>query len=210
MNTKIVAHRGWAKGSNENTLVAFEQAVLNNMDGVELDIRRSSDGDEIIVSHNFTDDAGVLTLKEALEYLKDKDLEIFIELKEYSDELFDEAENLLKLYELKEKSVLFAFQKIARKFPFNDRKGFNLGIISYPWNIRKDILKFNQDFIMMGYTSFLTRIAFRLYWQIFSLSSVFKKYSDKKFVIGVTRSEKEREWMLKEKGLYALIADNSL
>lgn len=208
MSTKIIAHRGWSKGDGENTINAFKKAVLNNMNGVEFDIRWHANGDRIIVSHDFTDNVDVLTFKEALEYLKDKNLEIFIEFKEYSDKLFNEITSLLESYGLKDKTVLFGFRNIATRFPFNDRKGFKLGIISYPWNIKKDILKFNHDFIMMGYTSFLTKIAFKLYWGIFSLSSIFRKYPDKKFVIGVTRSEKEREWILRERGLYAITIDN--
>jgi len=210
MNTKIIAHRGWSKGNDENTINAFQKAVSAGMNGVEFDIRLQADGDEIIVSHDFTSDAGVLTLKEALEYLKDKNLELFIEFKEYSDKLFDEITNLLESHGLKEKSVLFGFWKVASQFPFNNRRGFKLGIISYPWSVGKNILRFNPDFIMMGYTSFLTKIAFRLYWQIFSLPSFFKKYSSKRFVVGVIRSEEEREWISRREGLYAVTVDNPL
>jgi len=210
MNTKIIAHRGWAKGNGENTISAFKKAVSGEMHGVEFDIRRQAGGDEIIVSHDFTADTEVLTFKEALEYLKDKNMELFIEFKEYSDKLFDEIIDILELHDLKDRSVLFGFWKVASQFPFNDRRGFKLGIISYPWNIGKDILRFDPDFIMMGYTSFLTKISFRLYWKIFSLSSVFRKYSDKKFVVGVIRSEEEREWILRGEGLYAVTVDNPL
>ncbi|PJE73955.1 MAG: hypothetical protein COV02_00385, partial [Candidatus Terrybacteria bacterium CG10_big_fil_rev_8_21_14_0_10_41_10] len=202
--------RGWSKGNDENTINAFQKAVSAGMNGVEFDIRLQADGDEIIVSHDFTSDAGVLTLKEALEYLKDKNLELFIEFKEYSDKLFDEITNLLESHGLKEKSVLFGFWKVASQFPFNNRRGFKLGIISYPWSVGKNILRFNPDFIMMGYTSFLTKIAFRLYWQIFSLPSFFKKYSSKRFVVGVIRSEEEREWISRREGLYAVTVDNPL
>lgn len=210
MNTKIIAHRGWAEGNGENTIDAFQKAVSGGMNGVEFDIRLQADDDEIIVSHDFTADAGVLTFKEALEYLKDKNLELFIEFKEYSDKLFDEITNLLESHGLKERSVLFGFWKVSSQFPFNNRRGFKLGIISYPWSIGKNILKFDPDFVMMGYTSFLTKIAFRLYWQIFSLSSVFKKYSSKRFVIGVIQSEEEREWVSRGEGLYAVTVDNPL
>ncbi|MCR4284155.1 MAG: glycerophosphodiester phosphodiesterase [Parcubacteria group bacterium] len=210
MNTKIIAHRGWSKGPDENTISAFKKAVASNMHGVEFDVRWSADNDKVIVSHDFTADDLTLTLKEALVYLEDKNLHIFIELKEYSDRLFDEILKLVESYGLKEKTVLFGFWKVASKFPFADRRGFKLGVISYPWNIRKDILRFDPDFVMMGYTSFLSKVAFRLYWRFFSLSSVFRKYPNKNFIIGVVRSEKEKEWISREEGLYALTADNPL
>ncbi|PIR57978.1 MAG: hypothetical protein COU71_01145 [Parcubacteria group bacterium CG10_big_fil_rev_8_21_14_0_10_38_31] len=210
MSTKIIAHRGWAKGNGENTISAFKRASSGDMNGVEFDIRRHGESGEIIVSHNATVDTGVLTFKEALEYLKRENLELFLEFKEYSDKLFGEVADLLESHGLKDKSVIFGFWKVASKFPFTERRGFKLGIISYPWNIKKDIMRFNPDFIMMGYTSFLSKVAFRLYWSVFSLSSVFRKYPDKRFVIGVLQSGKEREWILKEEGLYAVTLDNPL
>lgn len=50
-----IGHRG-AKGSEpENTLIAFQKAIDMNVDGIELDVHLSSDG-EIIVIHDDTID----------------------------------------------------------------------------------------------------------------------------------------------------------
>jgi glycerophosphoryl diester phosphodiesterase len=48
-----IAHRGDPVGQRENTMAAFESAVLAGADMVELDLRRSRDG-EIIVVHDAT------------------------------------------------------------------------------------------------------------------------------------------------------------
>jgi len=51
MQTKIWAHRGASHKYIENSLAAFEQAVEDRADGVELDVQRTLDG-ELIVFHD--------------------------------------------------------------------------------------------------------------------------------------------------------------
>ena len=51
MQTKIWAHRGASYKYIENSLAAFEQAVEDRADGVELDVQRTLDG-ELIVFHD--------------------------------------------------------------------------------------------------------------------------------------------------------------
>lgn len=50
--TRIIAHRGYHKEYIENTLKAFESAILNGADGIELDVHLSKD-QEIVVFHDF-------------------------------------------------------------------------------------------------------------------------------------------------------------
>jgi glycerophosphoryl diester phosphodiesterase len=53
-NTTLnIAHRGAAGEAPENTLMAFETALKQNCDGIELDIQLSMDG-EIMVCHDST------------------------------------------------------------------------------------------------------------------------------------------------------------
>ncbi len=47
----ITAHRGDSKGAPENTLSAFELAIENGADVIELDVRQTKDG-EIVVMHD--------------------------------------------------------------------------------------------------------------------------------------------------------------
>ncbi len=49
----VIAHRGASTDFPENTLLAFEGAVAQGADGVELDIRRTRDG-ALVVSHDDT------------------------------------------------------------------------------------------------------------------------------------------------------------
>jgi glycerophosphoryl diester phosphodiesterase len=49
----VFAHRGGAALAPENTLVAFENAVALGADGIELDVRASSDG-RVVVHHDRT------------------------------------------------------------------------------------------------------------------------------------------------------------
>ena len=49
----VFAHRGGSALAPENTLAAFEQAVARGADGVELDVRVSSDG-RVVVHHDAT------------------------------------------------------------------------------------------------------------------------------------------------------------
>ena len=51
MKTKIWAHRGSSHKYIENTLAAFEQAIEDQADGIELDVQRTKDG-QLIVFHD--------------------------------------------------------------------------------------------------------------------------------------------------------------
>lgn len=51
----VVAHRGLSAGFPENTLAAFRNAIAGGVDALELDLRRTADG-EIVVLHDETVD----------------------------------------------------------------------------------------------------------------------------------------------------------
>ena len=51
----IFAHRGASAYAPENTLAAFEVALVQNADGIELDVKLSADG-HVIVIHDATVD----------------------------------------------------------------------------------------------------------------------------------------------------------
>lgn len=75
MKTKIWAHRGASGYAPENTLEAFELAIHQNADGIELDIQLTKDG-ELVVAHDekidrVTDGTGWIknyTLKELKQF----------------------------------------------------------------------------------------------------------------------------------------------
>ncbi|KAI7872547.1 PLC-like phosphodiesterase [Spinellus fusiger] len=49
----IIAHRGYSGKYSENTLIAYEEAIHANVDGLEGDVRLSKDG-EVIIMHDLT------------------------------------------------------------------------------------------------------------------------------------------------------------
>ena len=55
MPTQIFAHRGARRVAPENTLPAFQKALEMGVDGIELDVHLSADGD-LVVIHDFTVD----------------------------------------------------------------------------------------------------------------------------------------------------------
>lgn len=52
-NEKLIAHRGYSSEAPENTTVAFELAVKNGFYGVECDVRKTFDG-EFVIMHDAT------------------------------------------------------------------------------------------------------------------------------------------------------------
>ena len=55
MRTSVWAHRGASSEAPENTLPAFELAVTQGADGIELDVQRTLDG-RLVVCHDETID----------------------------------------------------------------------------------------------------------------------------------------------------------
>lgn len=48
----IIAHRGASNDFPENTLLAFEQAIEQKADGIELDVQLHNDSEELVVIHD--------------------------------------------------------------------------------------------------------------------------------------------------------------
>lgn len=53
--TGIIAHRGYSKRYPENTMLAFKQAAVFDIDGIELDVHLTQDG-EVVICHDETID----------------------------------------------------------------------------------------------------------------------------------------------------------
>ncbi len=74
--TKIYGHRGCKGTYPENTLLGFRKAIEHGVDGIELDVHMTKDG-EIVVIHDETLDRTT----DGIGYIKDLTLE---EIKQYS------------------------------------------------------------------------------------------------------------------------------
>ena len=62
MSVQVLAHRGASRAERENTLRAFERACALGADGVELDVRRTSD-DVLVVHHDPRVDGGCVIIE---------------------------------------------------------------------------------------------------------------------------------------------------
>lgn len=208
---KSFAHRGWAAGIEENTISAFKKSIEAGMEGVEFDVRYGADGRTVVLSHDKTSDTAALTLDDALEFLATTNLELLIELKEYTDDLYVLVVQHLRKYNLVARTTLFAFPKEAKLFPWSTRHDVNLGIIAeYPQDIKKYIKAYNPDMVLLGWGTKKERLQFKTAWTFLSPKKVFAKYSPVKFVIGVAYNEKDKAWLSKQRGLYGLTGDMPL
>lgn len=205
---KIFTHRGWSAGEIENTLLAFRKSADARSYGVEFDVRYGPLGKTVVCAHDKVADNKALSLDEALQYLKQTDMELLIELKEYSDEFYAEVVDLLRKHNLVNRTTIFGFQPEAQLFPWKARQDIKLGIIAeYPQDIKKYIRLYNPDMVLIGWGDKIERLQFRIAWTLLSLRKTFEKYSTIKFVIGVAYTEKDRKWLSKQSGLYGITAD---
>lgn len=164
----LIAHRGLTNNNiRENTLKAFKNALNNNYDGIELDLRKTKDN-IIVVLHdkyinrtsNGVGNINKITYKEALKYnfgtknnkskiptLKEvikniSNTNIFIELKESVDK--EELNNILKL----NKTNKYYIMSFNKKY-IDNLIGieYNLGLINYVFNSMIDYS--NYKFILI-------------------------------------------------------------
>ena len=165
---QLIAHRGlYNKDIGENTIHAFNNAIKNNYDGIELDIRNTKDN-EIVVIHDSlinrtSDGKGKVkdfTYKELLKYnfgtknqkskipkLSDviRDISnkiIFIELKEDINK--DKLKNILDSNKSNE-YYIFSFNK--KHIDKLDNINYKKGLINYVFNSKIDISKY--DFVLI-------------------------------------------------------------
>ncbi len=57
----IIAHRGASAHAPENTLAAFDQAIADGSDGIEMDVRLASDGVAVVIHDSTLDRTSVLS-----------------------------------------------------------------------------------------------------------------------------------------------------
>lgn len=108
VETAIWAHRGSSTKYIENTMQAFEQAIIDQADGIELDVQRTKDGELVVYHderlkrltgvdkflwqltwpeiqaldlHSLNDEAKIPLLKDVLKLMQDTTLIVNIELK---------------------------------------------------------------------------------------------------------------------------------
>jgi len=206
---KIIAHRGWSAGEGENTITAIEKAIANSgVNGIEVDVHHHKE--RLVVTHDLPSHKDCLTLEEVLSHTQSNNIDLFLEMKEFKNETMPALEKLLGEYDQKENTLIFGFRKVAEKFPWKNRNGIKLGIISeHPWEIKKDIKNFNPDFVLIGWDNdrSWTKKVFKFFWSCFSLQNIIAKHEDVNFIIGVANSQDDLDWLRKIEGLHGITAD---
>lgn len=144
----VVGHRGAAGLAPANTVASIERALEHDVDGVELDVRRTADG-ELILFHDpvldwATDGHGrvhdtpwaeirdvrfdgerIPTLRDGLAALADADVELFLEAKRvgYTDAILD----VVSEYGMLDRLTLTSFEPEA--LPAARDRGIRTGLL---------------------------------------------------------------------------------
>ena len=207
---KLIAHRGWSEGAEENTAAAFEKAAADaRVAGVELDVCLAVDTGALVVSHDPPARAqGTLPLDAALELLAPTRLELFVEVKQPG--LAEKVVERLATCGLADRSVVFAFAPVARAFPWQAARPVRLGIIVlYPWQLGQAAQRYAPDVLLLGWDQRRwTRLAFRAFWSMFSLPRVMRRHR-RPVVAGIVQRADDLDWLARQ-DVYAAVADMDL
>jgi hypothetical protein len=204
---KLIAHRGWAAGSEENTLATFARAARDDrIAGVEFDVRSAADATTLAVSHDAPLDVeNTLSLDVALSFLSRTDLELFVEVKETG--LASAVIEKLVSSNLADRSVVFGFAAVARSFPWEGARPVRLGVIVMcPWNLNRVVRRYAPDVLFLGWDARVwTRIAFRTWWSVFSLERRARRHQ-LPLVVGIVQRADDLHWLARQH-VYAAVAD---
>lgn len=175
---KIIGHRGSKGEEPENTILSFMKAIENKVDGIELDVHLSKD-QELVIMHDDTlnrttngkgkiadytlselkkFDAGkgekIPTLQEVIDLVKEKNIEVFIEIKcDNAEEKIAESINKNDLFDLAVvKSFNHRYVKKIKEINENIKTGcLIIGLPIHAYKIledaRAEILSLNFDFV---------------------------------------------------------------
>lgn len=163
MKPKIIAHRGASAQAPENTMAAFQLALDQQADGIELDVMLTADQQVVVIHDDTVDrttngsgrvagmtleeirslDAGggekVPTLPEVLDQFGGKFL-INIELKNYTS-IFDSlplrVAHLIQAHHLVEQVLISSFNPFNLPRVRNHLPGAHLGLITQPRQAQK-------------------------------------------------------------------------
>jgi hypothetical protein len=207
---KLIAHRGWSEGPQENSAAAFARAAGDDrIAGVEFDVRRAAGGGTLVVSHDPPAGAGAaLPLDRALSLLAPTRLELYVEIKETG--LAEAVIERLVAHGLAARAVEFAYAPVARSFPWHGPRPVRLGVIApYPWYLARIVRERAPDVLLLGWDGRAwTRLAFRIWWSVFSLERMAQRHN-KPVVAGIVQRSGDLSWLARQ-SLHAAVADMDL
>lgn len=181
-------------------------------EGIELDVR-SYKGIPV-VAHDSGDAKRGASLGEMLPLVARSDKVLLLELKEYNRGLWDAVIRSVLEHHLESRTTLFAFPRIARKFPWQEKQSVALGIIEpFPWRITRVAEALHPEMIVVGwgsdwerFTFSLERAIFKIAWSITARFSRFKTLP-LKIVVGALRSEKDLAWAARQAAFFGGLCD---
>jgi hypothetical protein len=207
---KLIAHRGWSEGPQENTATAFQRSQSDaRVAGVEFDVSRAADTGTLAVSHDPPARArDALSLDAALSLLSPTRLELLVEIKEPG--LADAVVERLVAHGLAARSVVFAFAPVAKSFAWRDERPVRLGIIApYPWQLGQIVRAYAPDMLFLGWDARAwTRLAFRGWWSAFSLERTGRRHR-LPIVAGIVQRAADLDWLARQ-NIHAAVADMDL
>ena len=172
---QIYSHRGESKYAPENTMSSFFLSYLINSDGIECDVRRTKDGKFVIIhdktidrtsdgkgkvseytlnqlkeynfGNNKYNNEKIITLDEFLKFFSDKNINIYLEIKEEGYEY--EIWKVLSKYNLSNTTIISFKYEILSNFR-KISKILKLGWLVYAINkaIINDALKIKIDILI--------------------------------------------------------------
>ena len=171
----IYSHRGESKYAPENTMSSFFLAYILGSDGIECDVRKTKDN-KIVIIHDKTinrtstgrgkvcdytlnelreynfgnkqyNDEKIMTLDEFLQIFSDKDINIYLEIKEggYENQIW----NIISKYNLKKITIISFKYELLKKLR-SISKTIKLGWLVYDINSQTiyDSLKINISILI--------------------------------------------------------------
>jgi hypothetical protein len=193
---KLIAHRGWCAGPEENTPAAFVRAAADpRLAGVEFDICRDARSGEPVVAHDPPlPGQACFGLDAALSFLAGTRLELLVEVKQPG--LAETVIERVVAAGLAERAVLCGFAPVARSFPWQRRRPVRLGaILPYPWTMRRFLAARAPDVVLLGWDARpWTRIACQCWWSVFSLERLARRCG-KPVVAGIVRRSADLRWL---------------
>lgn len=214
----IITHRGHHGDQKENTIPAFEAALKAGADGVECDLRLTRDN-KVIVNHDNVskihskDLNSVLTIDELFEYIKQKSVPFFLEIKNKSPILVEEIAKRIKDRKLWSQVHIMGFSifiKNALRAQAKHEKLRILPIINFPLYsyIRKPKKSYG---VFVGWIDewYGSGLLFRKLISTNRLGKLKKFYEDKGFKVmaGVINNKTGFEYF-KKAGIYDIVTDN--
>ncbi len=150
---KVYSHRGESSFAPENTMTAFYLAQIVKSDGIECDIRKTKD-DVLVIIHDKNIDRTSNGSGKISEYTYKELLKLDFGDQKYKGEKIVKLDDFLKYFsnkqiniflELKEKGYEYDIYKLVEKY-----NNPNITLISFKYEILKEIRKYTNN-IKLGW-----------------------------------------------------------